>query len=334
MDVARAAGISKGAASLALNGRSGVSESTRSRVAAIADTLGWTPNGTARALSGARAGAIGWAILRTAKSATIDPYFTELFTGIELELAGTDTALVVKLVSDRHEEADLYRRWAAERRVDGVLLTDLEVDDGRFGLLDRLGLPLAAFRSSENGLGYSSKPAVWLDETLAVSAALDPLRDLGHRRIAWISGDRDKAAVQTRAHAVANWGSGTRTDVTTHFSDYSPQAGVEITLCLLEGAEPPTAVVLDNDLMALAAVSACARAGIDVPGSVSMVSFIDGPTCAIAQPTIAALQHPIATFGRMLTRRLLDADDASDDTLLPLPEFVARDSLAAPRDAV
>ena len=69
-DVARRAGVSKGAVSYALNGQPGVSESTRRRVLAIAEELGWNPNAAARALSGAASRTIGMALRRPARRAS------------------------------------------------------------------------------------------------------------------------------------------------------------------------------------------------------------------------------------------------------------------------
>lgn len=235
--MARLAGVSKGAASHALNGRAGVSEETRARVKAAALELGWTPNSTARALSGSRSGAIGWAILRTPKSSTIDPYFTDLFAGIELELATTDVALVVKLVADRDEEEALYRRWAAERRVDGVLLTDVAADERRYTLLDSLGLPVSSFRSLVAGQPTADEvPSIWMAESVGVDRLLDEAHALGHRRIAWISGVSTQLSVVVRERAASAWAAAHDAVVVTRFTDYSTAEGTAVAAELL--AEP------------------------------------------------------------------------------------------------
>lgn len=85
-DIAREAGVSKGAVSYALNGRPGVSEATRHRITAIARELGWAPSETARALSGGRAGAVGMVLDRPADVLGVEPLFLALLTGIQREL--------------------------------------------------------------------------------------------------------------------------------------------------------------------------------------------------------------------------------------------------------
>jgi DNA-binding LacI/PurR family transcriptional regulator len=340
-DVARAAGVSKGAASNALNDQPGVSEATRQRVKEAAVRLGWSPNRVARALSGSRSDSIGWAIVRSAKTPAIDPYFTQLFSGIELELEETDLSLVAKLVSDREAEADLYRRWAAERRVGGVLVTDVDATETRFDELRALELPFAAFRSTVAGedamraeLRTATLPvgpptaSVWFRETETVSALLDHALEHGHRRIGWISGDPGKAAVVLRERAVESWARRNQAKVVTLYTDYGPGAGAEAALRTIEAASPPTFIVFDSDIMALAGLSALAGAGRRVPQDISIASFIDSELCEAALPAITALAHPVVEYGRALTRRLIEAvDSAGADVWLPVPTLVERASV-------
>ncbi|MCU1526867.1 MAG: hypothetical protein JWP75_630 [Frondihabitans sp.] len=335
VDVARAAGVSKGAASHALNGRAGVSEATRARVKAAAVSLGWAPNGVARALSGSRAGAIGWAILRTPKSPTIDPYFTELFAGIELALAETDVALVVKLVADRDEEEALYRRWAASRRVDGVIVTDIDTDERRFDFLAELGLPVAAFRSFlGSGPESDDVPSVWFAEQDAADRILDLALSLGHHRIGWISGDPGKRAVLLRERATREWAMHNGATVVTEWTDYSTAQGTAAAARLLElpEGERPTFLIFDNDLMALAGLSTLHSFGLSVPGDVSVASYIDSSLCEVAVPPITALRHSTVEFGQRVTYRLLDQLDGGDspDTEVPRLELVFRPSTGPP----
>src|SRR5690606_24186415 len=140
-DIARRAGVSKGAVSYALNGQPGVSEATRQRILAIARELGFTRNSAARALSGATANVVGLTLCRPARILGIEPFFMGLISGVEAELSARSYALLLHVVADPDEEIAVYRRWWGERRVDGVLLCDLRVNDRRVPVLEELDLP-------------------------------------------------------------------------------------------------------------------------------------------------------------------------------------------------
>jgi DNA-binding LacI/PurR family transcriptional regulator len=184
-DIARRAGVTKSAVSFALNGRPGVSQTTRARILAIAEELGWQPSSAARALSDGRAGALGLVVDRPARTLGIEPYFTQLISGIEGELAARDVALLLQLTADRAAQLGSYRRWWAERRVDGVFLVDLQVDDARIELLKELGMPAIVVGGPR---GLAGLPGVWNDEAGAVRAVVEYLAALGHRRIARVAG--------------------------------------------------------------------------------------------------------------------------------------------------
>ena len=152
MDIAQRAGVSKGSVSYALNGRPGVSELTRRRILAIAEEVGWHPNRAARALSAARSGACGLALARPARTLAYEPFFAELLSGIEAELSARQVALMLQIVEDVEAETVALRRWWAERRVDGVLLVDLRMDDPRVPLVEELGLPAVIVGGRPYGL--------------------------------------------------------------------------------------------------------------------------------------------------------------------------------------
>ena len=143
-DIARRAGVSESAVSFALNDRPGVSQDTRARVRQVAEELGWQANSAARALSGERAGCAGLVLARPAQTLGVESFFLQLVSGIQEVLSARKIALLFQVVEDLDAECALYRRWWAERRVDGVLVVDPRTDDPRPELLASLGLPAVA----------------------------------------------------------------------------------------------------------------------------------------------------------------------------------------------
>lgn len=303
-DIARRAGVSKGAVSFALNHQPGVSEQTRQRVLAIADELGWTPNGAARALSGAPSRTIGMALRRPARILGVEPFFMELISGVEAELAGREYALSLQVVGSIEAELAVYRRWWSERRVDGLLLCDLRVDDPRIALLEELALPTVVIGAAS---GAGSLVSVSSNDGAGVTEAVEYLVTLGHQHIARVAG------LPELLHTVVRTESFTAVcaaldipPVTTVYTDYTGEEGARATRRLLSSRTRPTAIVYDNDVMAIAGLSVAHELGLSVPGDVSLVAWDDSVLCELVHPPMTALSRDIPAYGGSAVRTLLD----------------------------
>nr|WP_155073042.1 LacI family DNA-binding transcriptional regulator [Streptomyces taklimakanensis] len=329
VDIARRAGVTKSAVSFALNGRPGVSEATRARVLAIAEELGWQPNSAARALSDGRAGAFGLVADRPARSLGIEPFFMQLVSGIQGELSGDGTSLLFTVASDAEAELATYRTWWAQRKVDGVFLTDMRLDDPRVSAVEELRLPAVVIGAP---VGCGGLSAVWSDDAAAVRTAVTHLADLGHRSIAHVTGPATLRHTRIRAEAftaaTAERGVGGRNVE----ADYSGEQGAAVTRALLEGDERPTAIVYDNDVMAVSGLSAAQSMGVRVPGELSLIAWDDSPLCELVHPALTALRRDIAAYGALAARQLRDvaAGYSVEHRHAPDPTLAVRDSTAAP----
>ncbi|MFE3584173.1 LacI family DNA-binding transcriptional regulator [Streptomyces vinaceus] len=304
-DIARRAGVSESAVSFALNGRPGVSQDTRARIRGVAEELGWQPNSAARALSGERSGAVGLVLARPAQTLGVESFFLQLVSGIQEVLSADRVALLFQVVDGIDAECAVYRRWWAERRVDGVLVVDPRTDDPRPELLTRLGLPAVMI----GGTGAGAPPSsVWADDAGAMAQVVDHLYGLGHRRITHVAGlpglahtARRIASLRAEARARGLDPEHVRSVVT----DYSDTEGAAATRRVLAEPEPPTALVYDNDVMAVAGIAAAAELGIAVPGRISVVAWDDSALCRVTHPRLTALVRDTAGFGRLAAEELL-----------------------------
>ena len=327
-DIAERAGVSKGAVSYALNGQPGVSEVTRQRILTIAEQIGWQPNRAAKALSGARADAVGLIIARPARVLGLEHFFMAFISGLEGELSNRHIALLLQVVHDHDEEIAAYRRWWAERRVDGVIVVDLHVDDERVPVLEELALP-AVIVGGPDGLG--SLVGVWIDEAAAVSSAVDYLVALGHQRIAGVAGlpGLRHTHIRTDAlhRAIARHG---LPEPEVIHTDYTGEDGAQATRALLSQPTRPTAVIYDNDVMAVAAIGVAQEMGVDVPGDLSIVAWDDSPLSQLVRPALTALSRDIPAYGAHAAQLLLAQLDGRD--VAPLqdvaPRLIARASTA------
>jgi DNA-binding LacI/PurR family transcriptional regulator len=326
-DVARAAGVSKGTVSFALNGRPGVSEDTRERILAAARDLGWTPSTKARALSVSRSFAVGLVLAREPELLGADPFFPSFIAGVERTLSDRGQALVLQVVPESEEEAG-YRRLAGTGRVDGVFLLDLRVDDPRMALLEELGMPAVSIARPDVPSGF---PAVLVDDRPGIAAAVQHLAGLGHRRIAHVAGpahflhgSRRRRAFED-ALAEAGLPAGPVVE-----ADFSAAGGAAATRRLLDS--DVTAIVYSNDLMAIAGLSVAVECGRAVPAELSVTGFDNTDLAGYVSPALTSVRTDPYLWGRKAAEALLDLIDGGtvDDIPVPAAQLVIRASTAPP----
>ncbi|MFD6880161.1 MULTISPECIES: LacI family DNA-binding transcriptional regulator [unclassified Streptomyces] len=374
-DIARRAGVSESAVSFALNDRPGVSDHTRARVRQVAEELGWQPNSAARALSGERSGAVGLVLARPAHTLGVESFFLQLVSGIQEVLSASRTALLFQVVEDIDAECAVHRRWWAERRVDGVLVVDPRTRDPRPELLTALGLPAVMIgdagevdagevdadgvgtgEADTDGVGSGRidpgeprpgrpgtgrRPAlsvVRADDARAMADVLGHLHALGHRRIAHVAGlpglaHTARRVSSLRAEALRLGLAGDQVESVT--TDYSDTEGAAATRRLLARPRPPTALVYDNDVMAVAGSAVAAELGVAVPGRLSIVAWDDSALCRVTHPRLTALVRDTAGFGRLAAEELLAVLGGSAPRVRQseLPRLEPRESTAPPAAA-
>jgi DNA-binding LacI/PurR family transcriptional regulator len=304
-----------------------VAEETRIRVLELARELGWQPSVSARSLSRSRADAFGIVLNRRPEDLGSEPFYMGLLSGIEAALSDAGTSLMVRFVPDGESEAAVYRRWTAERRVDGVILTDLRLDDPRPALLDDLSLPYLVHS------GHLTERGWRFDNDQEAAILVDHFAALGHTIIAHISGPTDLVHETERREAVVSGAEQHGIRATSLAADYSLEGGHDVTADLLRGDEIPTAIIYSNDLMAVGGLTALREADRT---DIEVVSWDDSLLCRTAWPGISALQRDPYHAGRSTATQLLDRvrrpGDPQVSVVAPKPsELVVRDSSHPPR---
>ncbi|RLU89083.1 LacI family transcriptional regulator [Streptomyces griseocarneus] len=333
-DIARRAGVSESAVSFALNGRPGVSEATRARVRRVAEELGWWPSTAARALSGEGAATVGLVLARPARTLGVESFFLRLVSGVQEVLAARHLGLLLQVVEDVDAECAVHRRWWAERRVDGLLVVDPRADDPRPALLDELGLPAVVIGAfDDGGAAHGAISNLWADDTAAMTSVVDHLHGLGHRRITHIAGLPELAHTRRRITCLrAEAERRGLPDVTSVTTDYSDAQGADATRRVLAGERPPSAIVYDNDVMAVAGLAVAAERGVSVPGELSLVAWDDSVLCRSTHPALTALTRDTVAFGREAARLLTSLLDGSPPRRVraPTPRLTPRASTGSP----
>jgi LacI family transcriptional regulator len=329
-EIADLAGVSIATVSRVVNGRGDVAPETRELVQRIVRERGYMTNRSARGLSRGRTGLIG------ATVPMLHPlYFSYLLSGAAEALYEQDMRLVLCPTMHEHDrEVSLLERLMHGTTDGAVIILPEESSDEleqllnhgyRFVVVDPL-LPLNA-----------RIPAVSAANAAGATQAMQHLLELGHRRIAAVTGPRGgKASVdRRRGYYAALAEAGIAPDPQLEVEgDFRIPSGAELTARLLDLPEPPTAVFAFNDNMAIGALRAARARGIRVPEELSVVGFDDLEEAEIVTPALTTVRQPLAEMGRIavsLLLRLLEGQRLEALHVELATRLVVRGSTAPPR---
>ncbi len=315
--VAADAGVSLQTVSRVINNEPNVRPEMKRRVEESIAKLGYVPSIAAQRLSGSRSYLI---LALNDRDRTIADWrerqgadwVDQMLLGGMLKGAEYGYRLMFELVDthDDHIEREL-RATIAALQPDGVILTPPHSENPQIcKLLEEAGIAFARIGSVEPGPGI----AMTMDDDHAARLATRHLHQLGHRRIGFISGSREYSLSGRR---VSGWLSemehlGLSTEGLLEEGDFSYQSGLHATGRLLERVDPPTAIIASSDRMTLAALTVSRARGLEVPRDLSLVSFDNTPVVRFTQPTLTAIDQPVAetasTAVEMIIRCLRDQE--------------------------
>lgn len=349
-DVARLAGVSVGTVSNVVNGRESVGVDVRLRVEAAIEELGFVRNASAKALRTGTLPLVGVAVLDIT-----NPFFMEAAAGMERRLDQEGCVMALSSTrSDAAEEARLLRTLAAQG-VRGILLTPTDAGLSVARVIVRQGIPVVLFDSTATPADMSS---ISVDDRAGATIAIDHLRSLGHRRIAFINGPSHvrqatarRAGVET---AVERFVGEVRLDV-YELESFTAGAGRDAVRMMLTDAgipapkgtdgigahtgplapptlpgDFPTAIFCANDLLAFGAMTALRDAGVRIPQDISLVGFDDVSMAQQMSVPLTTIHQPMADLG-WNAADMLFSDPARIRHLEFPPSLVVRESTAAPR---
>lgn len=301
-DIAERAGVTSGAVSLAVNGKRGVSDSTRARILDVAKELNWRPSHAAQALMGKNAEAVGLVLTRPASVIGEEIFFAKFIAGVQSTLSQRGYSLLLQMATDVAAEISVHQGWIADGRVDGVIVLDPRLDDPRIDALVASDSPTVVVGGA---IDRGNVRSVHVDNRAAMRLILEHLVELGHRRVAYVTGDQTFWHTQQRMDAFSEfcidhgvWGQSLA-------GNFDPAVAGAATGRLMAAPQPPTAIIYDSEVMAIAGVSELAGRGVAVPADVSIVSWEDSTTCQVLHPTVTALNRDAVMLGHIAAAEIL-----------------------------
>ncbi|MFD5819280.1 LacI family DNA-binding transcriptional regulator [Streptomyces sp. NPDC127038] len=324
--VAKKVGVSEATVSRVLNGKPGVSDSTRQAVLSALDVLGYE---RPTQLRGERARLVGLVLPELQNP--IFPAFAEVIGGALAQLGLTP--VLCTQTKGGVSEAD-YVELLLQQQVSGVvfaggLYAQADAPHDHYRELADRNIPVVLVNAAIEHLGF---PCVSCDDAVAVEQAWRHLDSLGHERIGLVLGPGDHMP------------SGRKLAAARALAPQLPDAHVARAMFSLEGGQAAATRLLDqgvtgiicaSDPLALGAVRAARRKGLSVPGDISVVGYDDSAFMNCTEPPLTTVRQPIEAMGRAAVELLnaqIGGGSVTPEELLFEPELVVRGSTGqAPR---
>jgi LacI family transcriptional regulator len=331
IDIAKAAGVSKSTVSLVLQGSSLVNDGTRAKVNAVMRELGYVYNRGAANLrqSGSKSKIIGVVVNDLTNS-----FFAELAVGVDMVV---QSAGFVQFLSNTSESLDRQREVIASMRehgISGLIISPARGTDARdLKHLVTAGIPVVVAVRNVAGARASS---VVSDNREGISAGVQHLASLGHRRIAFLGGFRDTAVFDDRLEgyraAVANCGLELDEDLVVD-AQPSRAGGAEAISRALSIADKPTAAVCFNDAVAFGVCDGLRANRLEPGRDFAVVGFDDVIEAKTAVPALTTISVDPQAMGRRAAQLLLkqiNAGKAEAESIVSSVRLVVRESCGAP----
>jgi LacI family transcriptional regulator len=289
-DVAKRAGVSTATVSRCLNAPDRVVKATRDRVQNAIEALGYTPNFGARAMAAKRTFTIG-AIIPTMENAI----FARGLQAFQEQLHTLGYTLLVSSSSYRPDVEQEQIRALVARGADGLLLIGYERDPAIYDYLTRQGVPvLIAWAYSPDNVQTS----IGFDNYRSMHALAEKVASLGHRRIGVISAVTDgNDRASERLRAIRDVFEACGGDASVIETSYEIKNGAAAFESLMSAAQPPSAVMCGNDVLATGALARAREMWLDVPSDVSVTGFDDIELAQIVTPALTTVHVPHRKMG-------------------------------------
>ncbi len=324
-DIADKTGFSTNTVSLALRESPRIPLETRSIIQSAALELGYLPNQIAKSLVSRETRTIGLVL-----TDILNPTLTHTAQAVEMALAergyGTLFATSNNTLSEEIKVVEIFR----SRQVDGILIYPVkhrELDHLRS--LRRFGLPIVLLIADRD----AGIDGVSINDRIGVFQATRYLIGLGHRRIGFL--DATRAAGNTEKfdgyrQALESGGIALDEDLVVPTNGHYGRQGFFALDTLMSGTKKPTAVVCDNDTLALGALHWCHKHKVCVPQDLAVMGYDNIAVSEFGTPPLSTVNYDVEAVSRLAVdrlMRLIGAGELPEPRITQIdPELIIRES--------
>lgn len=299
-EVSKLAGVSLATVSRVMNNNTPVRESTRKKVLAAMEQLGYRPNSLAQSLASNCSNSIGILV-----SELHGPFYGEMLTGIEAEFRAAGKHVIIAAGhSERSTEQDGIE-FLLSRSCDALILHVEAVTDDYLIKLAQSDTPFVLLNRQIPAI---AERCISLNNELGGYLATQHLLQLGHRQIAYIAGPMWKTDARERyqghQRALAEYQL-VANPALFYEGDFRETGGTKGLAALLAAGQHFTAIVCANDEMASGALTAVREQGLSVPEHFSVIGFDNVNFAYYTYPKLSTIDYPISAMGQMAARWVL-----------------------------
>jgi len=329
-DIAARAGVSIATVSRALRQPDIVKAKTAKKIEEAIAALNYKPNMLAASLRRQRADAVIVAVPNI-----YNPFTSSFVQGIENVARDNGIKVLLGLTEGRRDLLDRHYEMISGKQADGLIL--LDINRPTVIEMRKPGdppLPIVIACEYEDGIDL---PRVRIDDIEAAATAAGHIAGLGHSKIAIISGPTTQRMSRDRQRGfrLGLRRSGVSIDETLiAHGNFTVESGAHAAACLLDSGKSFTAILCENDEMAVGAIHVIASRGLRVPDDISIIGIDNLRFAEFANPGLTTIALPTTAIGEQAMRLMLDfdfdAESAAREVILP-HELIVRDSTAAPK---
>lgn len=320
-DVARQCGMSISTVSKVFNGYPDISEETRRQVTKVARDMGYQPNALARALKTNRSYNLGVLFVDENVSGLTHPFFANMLNAFkaEAESKGYDITFINHNIGTT---TMTYLEHCRYRNVDGVCLACVDFYSAEVAELVNSDIP-----STTVDYVFNNRPCVLSDNSAGIRMLVDYAVSKGHRRIAYIHGQRNSSVTEKRItgfyRAMEAHGLSVPDGyvVEGRYDDVSTTR--RLTRELIERADRPTCILLPDDASFFGAYEAARECRLRVPGDLSLAGYDGIRLTQSLHPRLTTVFQDSERMGREAALRLIDRVEhpntaVSDPMMIPV----------------
>jgi len=325
-DIAKLAKCSPSTVSKALNDKFDVSEKTKTKIRKIAAENNFHLHKIERINQ--KTENIGIVFSREEKPLSGNPFYSRVLEGIEGELVINNYNLILTLLVEPFNGQ--VPKMIKEKKIDGLIIVGI-MDKEFIGILKSHNLPTVFVDPTDYNIGYKK---VIIDNEQGGFLATKHIIDNGHKKIAFVSGNLERASFNLRFEGFKKAMAFNNIPIKEcYVKTGGLENGYEFVSDLLKLDTPPTAIVFGNDANALLGYKAVNDAGLKIPDDVSVVGFDDIAMAKFSDPPLSTIMVYKEEIGSIAVRKLLDEiNDPAQigitiTTMMPV-KFIQRESVA------